>query len=109
MEKILIKPLSVNTCFQGRRFKTKKYKSYEKELMLKLKPLEIPEKPYEINIEYGFSSKLSDIDNPCKPFLDVLQKKYGINDRDVYKLTQQKNIVKKGQEYIKFEIKTKIN
>ena len=37
--KIEIKPLSINKCFQGRRFKTNDYKNYEKELLLKLPKL----------------------------------------------------------------------
>ena len=34
--KINIKPLSVNKAWQGKRFKTKKYKAFETELLLKL-------------------------------------------------------------------------
>ena len=47
-------------------------------------------------------SKLSDIDNPLKPFLDILQKKYGINDRDINELLVKKTVVKKGDEFIFF-------
>ena|SRR5690554_3423883 len=104
--KIDIKPLSVNQCWQGRRFKTKKYKDYEKELLLKLKQIKIPSAPLKIEITYGFSSKLSDVDNPCKPLLDILQKKYGFDDRDIFELIQRKQIVKKGNEFIQFEITT---
>ena len=99
-----IKPLSVNEVWQGKRFKTKKYTKYERDLMLILKPLKIPEPPLKIEITYGFSSKLADIDNPCKPFLDVLQKKYNFNDRDIYELIQRKIIVPKGEEFICFKI-----
>ena len=59
--------------------------------------------PYRIDIEFGFTSKLSDIDNPVKCFVDILQKKYGINDKDVYEMNLKKVIVKKGG-YIKFSI-----
>jgi len=82
--KINIKPISVNACWQGRRFKTPKYKTYEKELLYKLKSYKIPKGKLLINITFGVSSKLMDWDNPIKPFQDVLQKKYGFNDRDVY-------------------------
>jgi Holliday junction resolvase RusA-like endonuclease len=102
--RIEIKPLSVNECFQGRRFKTQKYKLYERELMFKLKPLTIPEPPLKLVITYGFSSKLADVDNPAKGFIDVLQKKYKFNDRDIFELIQRKEIVKKGDEFIDFEI-----
>jgi len=103
--RINIKALSVNECWQGRRFKTDKYKSYEKELLLKLKHYKIPEDKIQINIIFGVSSKLMDIDNGLKPLLDILQKKYKFNDRDIYKLNVTKQIVKKENEFIQIKIK----
>jgi hypothetical protein len=41
---------------------------------------------------------------PLKPLLDLIQKKYGINDNRFYKLEVTKEIVKKGKEFIKFDI-----
>ena len=41
MNKINIKPLSVNQAWMGRKFKTKFYKDYEIELALKLPKLKI--------------------------------------------------------------------
>lgn len=102
--KISIKPLSVNECWQGKRFKTRKYSQYQHDLLLMLKPMKIESGPLKISITYGFSSKLADIDNPCKPFLDILQKKYGFNDRDIYELNLKKVIVPKGKEFIEFKI-----
>jgi len=99
-----IKPLSVNEAWQGKRFKTAKYKAYEQELMYRLKPLVIPQPPYQIIFEFGFSNKASDWDNPVKPLQDVLQKKYGFNDRDIYEGIVRKVVVKKGEEFIKVEI-----
>lgn len=109
-EKILIKPLSVNEAWQGKKFKTPKYKEYEKALMALLPDVEplIDAKPLEIFIEVGFSNKQSDIDNIVKPFVDILQKKYKFNDRFIYKMTVEKHIVEKGNEYIEFYIKNKI-
>ena len=103
--KINIKPLSINQCFQGRRFKTPKYKQYEKELMLLLPILNVPNGLLEVVITFGLSSKLNDIDNGLKPFIDILQKKYLFNDRDIYKLIVEKKIVSKGEEFIECEIK----
>ncbi len=102
-QKINISPLSVNKAWQGKRFKTKAYKQYERDVLLQLKTGSIPMPPYRIDIEFGFTSKLSDIDNPVKCFVDILQKKYGINDKDVYEMNLKKVIVKKGG-YIKFSI-----
>lgn len=104
MNKINIKPLSVNECWQGRRFKTQEYKKYERDLLLMLPKKKFKFDKFIIDIEFGFSTVLADIDNPLKPFLDILQKKYIINDRDIYFLSVNKKVVPKGSEYIKFKI-----
>ena len=104
MNKLNIKPLSVNNCWQGKRFKTPEYKKYERDLLLMLPKKTFKFDKFSIEIEFGFSTTLADIDNPLKPFLDILQKKYNINDRDVYSLTVSKKVVPKGSEYIKFKI-----
>jgi len=101
---IKIKPLSVNQAWMGRKFKTPKYKAYEKTVLLMLKPLKIPPSPLKLVITFGFSNAQSDWDNPIKPFQDILQKKYGFNDCDIYEATVKKVIVKKGFEFIDFEI-----
>ena len=104
MKKVNINPLSVNKAWKGRRFKTDDYHSYERELLFILPSLTVPKGFLSIFIVFGFSSKLKDIDNPLKLFIDVLQKKYKFNDRDIYKLTVEKRIVKKKEEYILFKI-----
>jgi len=102
--RINIKPLSVNECFQGRRFKTKKYLAYEKEALLKLKQVEVGKGQLSLSLLVGLSSKNSDLDNILKPWIDILQKKLGFNDRQIYHLTVEKIDVPKGQEFIEFEI-----
>lgn len=104
--RIEIKPLSVNEVWQGKRFKTPKYKHYEKEVMLTLKPMQIKGGKLSLLLRFGLSSKNADIDNPVKPFVDCLQKRYGFNDRHIYKLTVEKVDVAKGQEFIEFDIKS---
>ena len=99
-----IKPLSVNEVWQGKRFKTDKYKQYEKHCLLLLRPISIPEGDLEIHFNFGFSSKLSDVDNPVKPILDILQKKYGFNDSRVFRIISEKEIVSKGSEFIDIKI-----
>lgn len=64
----------------------------------------IKEPPYKITLRFGFSTYTSDIDNPIKPTLDLIQKKYNINDRDIMEINVYKSIVKKGQEFIYYEI-----
>ena len=102
--KIQIKPLTVNQAWQGRRFKTEKYKAYDQELLLKLRPLCVPEGPLSVVYIFGVSSPLFDWDNAVKPFQDVLQKKYGFDDRRIIKAVVEKILVKKGEEFIDFII-----
>ena len=103
--RIAIKALSVNQCWQGHRYKTKDYLAYERELMVLLPKLTIrTDCNLCIAIEIGYSNKLADIDNFLKPFLDILQKKYQINDNKIYKLYVEKVDTKKKEEFIAFEI-----
>jgi len=105
MNAIDIKPMSVNEAWQGRRFKTTEYKQYERDVLLMLPAtVKIPEGPIELSLSFDFSNGQSDIDNGVKPFVDILQKKYGFNDRDIYNLHVYKRVVKKGQEQIRFKI-----
>lgn len=94
-----IKPLSVNRAFQGRRFKTPEYNAYEKLMRSMLPKCEINDFS-KLKITYGFSNMASDIDNPTKLVLDILQKQYGVNDRDIIYLVLHKVKVKKGEEFI---------
>ena len=99
-----IKPLSVNEAWKGRRFKTDAYKAYERDVLKLLRPMTIPEGDLVLDLEWGFSSAGSDWDNPIKPFQDILQKKYDFNDNRVIEARVKKVKVKKGKEYIKFDI-----
>ena len=102
--KINIKPLSVNKCWQWKRFKTKEYKRYELVCLLLLKSHHVEPAEYNtIDLWFYVSSKLADVDNPTKPILDILQKRYKrFNDRQIYDLNLKKRLVEKGKEYIDF-------
>ena len=102
--RIAIKPLSVNEAWCGRKFKTPEYKAYEREMLLRLRPMEIPEGKLFIRYIVGYSNSNADIDNFVKPFQDILQKKYGFNDSRIYQIYITKEIVKKGSEFVEFEI-----
>ncbi len=99
------KPLSVNKCWLGRRRKSADYRDYEQALMCLLpSEIDIPEGKLKVSYTWGFSSKLADLDNPIKPFQDILQNFYQFNDRDIWELTVKKELVKKGEEFIEFLI-----
>lgn len=104
MNHLDMKPLSVNECWKGVRYKTDKYRKYERAVLLMLPKISIPLPPYELIIEVGYSSASADLDNACKPFIDILQKKYGINDKHIKVLTMIRHSTPKGKEFIKFQI-----
>jgi Holliday junction resolvase RusA-like endonuclease len=98
-----VKPLSVNEAWKGSRYKTDKYRNYEKKVLSMLPNIEIKEFK-QLKITYGFSNMMSDIDNPTKLVLDIMQKKYGVNDRDLIYLVLHKEKVSKGSEFIEIEM-----
>lgn len=105
MCKISIKAMSVNKAWQGKRFKTKAYKQYEKDCFALLPSvIKVPDGKIKAFLKFGFSSKLADADNPVKCFVDILQKKYSFNDNRIYKYEIEKEDVKKGCEYIEFKL-----
>lgn len=61
---------------------------------------------FELRVEVGFSTKAADVDNIFKPLLDSITRSIDdiFDDRMVYKVSAQKHIVKKGQEYIKVHL-----
>lgn len=104
MEKINIKALSVNSCYQGARYKNQVHKDYVDEVLRQLPIKYIGRPPYKLILEFGLSSKLQDLDNCIKVFQDCLTVKYDFNDRDIYKIQATKLNVEKGKEFIKFDI-----
>ncbi len=105
--KVDIKALSVNKCWKGRRFKTEMYEDFERHLWLILnRKINLPEGKLKLIVLFGFSSKGSDIDNPLKPFIDTLQKKYLFNDNRIYRIEAEKVDVKKGKEFIDFKFES---
>ncbi len=106
MAEIKIKPLSVNQAWRGRTFKSDKYKKYISDVLSILPSnVVIPDGRLFICLEFGFSSTASDWDNPIKPFVDILQLKYQFNDSRIYRAEVIKTKVKRGQDFIRFDIK----
>ena len=104
-----IKPLSVNDCWRGQRFKTNEYKVYEQQLLYTLPKQNIPKPPYYIYFEFGLSNVLSDWDNPVKPLQDILQKKYEFNDKDIIIAEVRKQKVERGKEYFVVRLSNTLN
>ena len=105
MHKVQIKPLTANRAWRGRRYKSDDYKQYERDLGFLLPNIEVPEGKLQVHYIFGFSYSGSDYDNAIKQFQDVASKKYGFNDNKIYRALIEKVDVKKGEEFIQFEIK----
>lgn len=102
--KVKIKALSVNRVWQGRRFRTREYDAYEREMFLLLPKLNVPEGKLQLTLVAGFSNKASDLDNVVKPFVDILQKKYSFDDKRIYRMILEKRDTKKGEDYLDFSL-----
>ena len=113
---IAIKPISVNDCFQGRRFKTKEFKEWQKSvidelwLTARLTRAEVPAKWEKIELHLRFYLKyplLSDTDNYEKPLIDCLKQSGWIkDDRYIFKIIAEKFQSKKeGFDFILKEYK----
>jgi Holliday junction resolvase RusA-like endonuclease len=99
------KPLSINEAWQGKRFKTPAYKRYEEAMLLLMPKGKVDlEQMLRVEFFFGFSNKASDLDNPVKLLMDIAQKKYGFNDKNVFELNVRKCIVKKGEELSVFAL-----
>ena len=64
----------------------------------------MPPPPYQIYFKFGFSSKLSDWDNPIKSCQDAIAKKYKFNDKLIRRGVVETEIVPRGKEYFEFKI-----
>ena len=106
MIRLNLKPLSVNKCWRGKKTPTAEFKQYRLDVAQSLPDdFSVPKDEHLfVYIKWGLSNRGNDIDNGCKPFLDLLQRKYDFNDNKVYALLMEKDIVRKGEEYIEFEV-----
>lgn len=108
--KLNIKPLSVNEAHYRNKKRTVKYlnyiefwrKAFEKRGIKSI--AENKSAKYSITFVFGFSNRGSDIDNPIKVSIDTLQGLLKFNDKQIYMIGVSKDIVPKGEEYIKVKM-----
>lgn len=101
---IPLKPLSINACWQGKRFKTKECKQYDRDLQLLLPKIKIEAQFYEVRYKFYIKTfASSDLDNLVKVLQDNLVKKGIISDdRYIVKMIVEK--VKSDIDKIEIEI-----
>lgn len=103
--KINEKPLSINGAYLGRKIKSAAYRQHEKTMLLQMPAGKVdPTIMLRVELFFGYGSQASDIDNGIKVTLDLAQKKYGFNDKNVFELNVRKCIVNKGEEFIQMGI-----
>ena len=115
MKYIPYKPFSVNEAWQGRRYRTPLYKKFALDVFRLIRRIR-PQKPAAdtpvfAHYVWGFSNSQSDVDNPVKPFQDVLFDtwKMKAKDHQVQFMIIEKAKAKKGQEFIGFHVDAKAN
>lgn len=89
-----IRPMSVNTAWQGRRFSTPEKKAYEQAVLLSLQAPKTAINTGDIELELVFylvHPRRSDLDNFVKISQDILQKRgYFRNDNQIVSLIARK-------------------
>lgn len=106
MDRIDLKPLSVNEAYRGRRFSTPELAKYKADLGLLLPRLQLPPGKLAVRYIFGVSSKGADGDNLIKAFQDCIAERYGFNDKIIYEWHVTKVDVPKGREFVEFELST---
>ena len=115
MKYIPYKPMSVNLAWQGRRYRTPLYTKFALDVFRLIRrirpPKPAPDASLFAHYVWGFSNSQSDVDNPVKPFQDVLFDtwKMKAKDHQVQFMIIEKATAKKGQEYIGFHVDAKAN
>ncbi len=114
MFRIKQKAMSVNIAWKGQRFSSDAYGQFKMIvgiLLNKLKPKadKPPDTPLFAHYRWGMSNMRGDVDNPAKPFQDVLFHHWGIKDQDhkVEFMILEKMKATKGEEFIDFHVDDK--
>ena len=114
MFRLYQKAMSVNIAWKGKRFTSDAYSQFKLLFgillsTMKTKPPRPPDAPLFAHYRWGMSNMRGDVDNPCKPFQDVLFDHWGIKDQDhkVEFLILEKMKAQKGEEFIDFHVADK--
>lgn len=104
MNRLNLKPLSLNKAYRGRRFATSELQDYKASIWALLPRRSELKGKLAVSYVFGVSSKGADVDNCIKCFQDALAEAYGFNDNTIYEWHVKKVITKKGEEFIDFEL-----
>lgn len=88
-------------------FKSKDYLDFQHLCREELVGIDWPfgKEKVQFVVEAAFSNKAADLDNCLKPLLDTFQSMYEeFDDKMVYGIIANKNLVKRGEEYLDITI-----
>ena len=106
----LVKPISVNKAWYMNKKKSKDYVNFQEDMIPYLQGNTCPERvrdnkvKLKADMEFGFSSVRSDVDNCIKTTLDTMQSWFGFDDKIIFELTACKTHVKRGEDYFKIKL-----
>lgn len=105
-----VKPISVNKAWYMNKKKSKDYVNFQEDMIPYLQGQTCPKRVRDnevklrADMEFGFSSVRSDVDNCIKTTLDTMQSWFGFDDRIIFELTARKTHVKRGEDYFKITL-----
>lgn len=103
-----VKPVSANQMYYRAKQLTVKYREFREAVHDCFpSPPKFPfddKEPLAIEIKVGLSSRAADLDNVLKPTIDTLQLLLGFNDKRIFHIDAEKEIVKRGKEYLEVTI-----
>jgi len=101
-----LKGMSINKAWQGKNYKTKKYKSYEEEILMRVNRQEPIEGWVEVEYTFGLNYyKRTDLGNLEKALTDCLVKADVIeDDRYIKRIHMEK--VKTDEDFIEVKIES---
>lgn len=105
-----VKPISVNKAWYMNKKKSRDYVNFQEDMIPYLSGHSCPQRVRDNNVrlkaemEFGFSSVKSDVDNCIKTTLDTMQSWFGFDDRIIFELTACKKHVARGDDYFKITL-----
>jgi len=103
MHYLPLKPISVNEMYIKGKIKSPQYRRLERDALLMMPNFKLPEPPYLLLLVVGIAPN-ADASNYIKPQEDIIQLKYGVNDRYNYRLIVDKIDCKPKDKFFAFEI-----
>ena len=102
-----LKPVSTNEMYGGKKFKSKKARQFESDAAILLarnaRQRILPNGDLTIHFRFG-TTRQKDLSNNVKLLEDIIARHYGIDDRRFCGQTAVRVPVKKGEEFIIFQI-----